>query len=488
MMVSESKKIISRSPEVLRIFSEINKIPRCSGNEKAISDWLVEYAKSHKFEVIQDHALNVIIKVPGKKELAHKAAIILQGHMDMVGVKEPNSEHDFTKDPIQMYEEDGWLKARGTTLGADNGIALAIALALATDDTISHPPLELVFTADEERGLTGANMLADNLLVGKYLLNLDSEDEGVFTIGCAGGRETLIDMDLVFEKNTQNLTTFCIEIDNLSGGHSGIQIGQQKPSALQMISRIMYRFTNELNSFCISDIKAGVAHNAIPTNATLIFSGDNEALVQKITVECFSIFKKEYGEAEKEMTLDFQKMESAEKYLSPEISSKITQLLTALPHGVFAYSRGVAGAGNMPETSNNLAQISITDDKLRILLSQRSSVSSQGDFITQKIESIAKLAGAKVFSGAGYPAWQPDWQSNLLKKSIQAYQNLFNKEPIIEVIHAGLECGVIGAKYPNLEMISLGPTIKTPHTPKERMKISDIDDIVRFLIELFKNI
>ena len=483
-MSGNDVEVISFREKVLEYFSLINQIPRCSGNEKAISDWLVSLAKSHNLSVVQDEALNIIIRVPGTAEYKDKPGIILQGHMDMVCVKDQNISHDFKKDAIEMYEDGDWLRAKGTTLGADNGIALAIALAVATDERIAHPPLELLFTTDEERGLSGAKILEKNLLNGKYLLNLDSEDEGVFTIGCAGGRETHIELTLEFEDNLQDLPTFEIDIYKLSGGHSGIQIGQQKPNAIQLVSRLLYRLANELVDFHLIGLNAGVAHNAIPTNAIVEFSCTQELYAKNIIEDFFTILEKEYRESEPDMVLSFRKIDTCDRYITADISRKITNILMSLPHGVLKMTPQFG----LVETSNNLAQACILDYKFRVLLSQRSSMPSQHEFITQKIEAIARLAGAEIFIGSGYPAWQPDWHSYLLEKSTLAYKKIFNKEPKIEVIHAGLECGVIGAKYPEMEMISFGPTIVTPHTSKERLKISDIDKIILLLIELFKSL
>ena len=483
-MCQNGVEAVSLRQKVLDIFKRINQIPRCSGSEKTLSDWLVSFAKVCNLSVIQDEALNIIISVPATEGYENKPGLILQGHMDMVCVKDQNVTHDFKKDPIEMYEEDGWLMARGTTLGADNGIAIAIALAIATNESIVHPPLELLFTTDEERGLGGANTLSNDLLKGKNLLNLDSEDEGVFTIGCAGGRETHIELTLGFEDNVNNLPTFEIEIYKLSGGHSGIQIGQQKPNAIQLVSRILFRLVNDLVDFHLIGFNAGVAHNAIPTNAIVEFACTQELYAKNIIEDFFAIFEKEYRETEPDMILSYRKIETCDRYINRDISRKIAYLLMALPHGVLKMTQD----SELVETSNNLAQACILDYKFRILLSQRSSITSQHEFITQKIEAIAKLAGAEVFNGSGYPAWQPDWHSKLLEKSILAYKKIFDKEPKIEVIHAGLECGVIGAKYPGMEMISFGPTIITPHTSQEKLKISDIAKIIQLLIEIFKSL
>ena len=476
---------MSLQEKVLEIFKEINSIPRCSGNEKAISDWLVKLAKENQWQVIQDDVLNVIIKVSGKNELINSRPVVLQGHMDMVCVKEQNSNHDFCKDAIEMYEKEGWLKAKGTTLGADNGIALAIALAIAMSNNISHPPLELLFTVDEERGLTGANALQSNILQGKYLLNIDSEDEGVFTIGCAGGRDTHIELPLNFEENSQKIQTYKISVNNLSGGHSGIQIIQQKPNAIHLISRVLNKIIDKSNNFYLCSIEGGIAHNAIPSNACAVFASRDDLIVKNIINEMFNNYEKEYRETEAGMSLSFEIVNNPGKFMTEETSIKSVLMLTALPHGVFTMSSKM---DKLVETSNNLAQVKVIDNKLQVLLSQRSSVASQLDFITDKIESVAKICGANVFTGNGYPAWEPDWNSYLLKQTKLSYKNIFGYEPKIEVIHAGLECGVIGAKYPGMEMISFGPTIKTPHTPHEKMYIPDIDKIIIFLLELFKNL
>ncbi|MCL2063145.1 MAG: beta-Ala-His dipeptidase [Candidatus Cloacimonetes bacterium] len=499
---------------VIKLFEEINQIPRCSGNEKYISDWLVEYGKKQGWEIYQDDVLNVVLRVPGRGELSSGESIIIQGHMDMVGVKEEGSLHDFTKDPIMMFEEDGWLKAKGTTLGADNGIAIAIALAIATEKNISHPPLELLFTVDEERGLTGARELKSDVLKGKYLINIDSEDEGVFTIGCAGGRNTLIDIPLVYEENISKNDCYKLSISRLSGGHSGIQINENKPNAIKIVTDVVHWITKNTDNFNLCSINAGVAHNAIPTNATICFSSKNEPLVKIIKKQTFDEIERDFRAKEPQMELSFEKIEPCERYIRTDISQNIIKMLMDLPHGVFslvndkqsqktdpATQKNVSpelssvsqtlepiGHDEIVETSNNLAQVDTDEDKLRILISLRSSKSSQMDVLYEKIEDISQMYGANCYADEGYPAWEPDWESELLTKSKVSYKNIYGTEPEVEVIHAGLECGVIGAKYPEMQMISIGPTIKAPHTPNESLKIKDIDKIISFLLELFKNI
>lgn len=476
---------MSLQEKVLNIFKEINGIPRCSGNEAGISQYLVNIAKENNWEVIQDEVLNVIIKVPGKNGKENNPPVILQGHMDMVCVKEQEVTHNFCTDPIETYQDGDWLRAKGTTLGADNGIALAIALAIAYEKDISHPPLELLFTVDEERGLTGANALKTGILKGKTLLNIDSEHEGVFTIGCAGGRDTHINLPLEFTENKDNIKTFELIINKLSGGHSGIQIHQPKANAIQLAGRILNKILKSEEELYLCNINGGIAHNAIPREISVLFACNNANLVNSVSDEFFDIFKREYNEFEPEMSFSVKETTVSKRLISKESTKKCLYLLTALPHGVLYMSQMI---DKLVETSNNLAQVNIINEEFQILLSQRSSLGSRLDYITDKIETVAKLAGAKVYSGNGYPAWEPDWNSKLLEKTKQAYQNVFAKEPKIEIIHAGLECGVIGSKYPEMDMISFGPTILSPHSPQERMKISDIDKILKFLFELFNNL
>jgi len=469
--------------EVLEIFTQINQTPRGSGNETAISNWLVNLAKQHGWEVVQDEALNIIITVPGTKEQANADTVILQGHMDMVCVKDANSNHDFTTDPIEMYTEGEWLKAKGTTLGADNGIALAIALAIAKN--AEHPPLQLLFTTDEERGLTGAKMLKGDVLKGKYLINIDSEDEGVFTIGCAGGRDTHIKLPLSFESNTTLLPTYEFSVAGLSGGHSGIQIGEQKANAIQIASRFLQQLSQGNEPIYISNIQGGIAHNAIPTSTTATFCFNNNNLLDTVKNQMFAIFEREHRTAEPAMLITLKQTTPCTQYLNATNTEKIINLLMALPHGVFTTSKQPP---HLVETSNNLAQIDIDEGALNILLSQRSSSLPSLEFITKKIEAVAQLAGATFFTSTGYPAWEPEWQSSLLTKAVQVYKQLFGKDPRIEVIHAGLECGVLGAKYPQMQMLSIGPTIHSPHTTNERLKVTDIDKIGQFLKELLKQL
>jgi len=476
--------------KALQIFEALNKIPRCSGNERAISDWLVNLAHKNNWKVIQDEAYNVVMDVPGKKECAFFPKVILQGHMDMVCVKTEDSRHNFQTDPILMEEKNGWLSARGTTLGADNGIALAISLAIAQEPELAHPPLELLFTTDEERSLKGATNLSNNILTGKYLINIDSDQEGVFTIGCAGGQGTSIDFPMNYE-NLPTQPTYIIEIKNLRGGHSGSQINEQIPNAIKLLSSVLYQIMVLDPNFRLLDITGGVAHNAIPSSAKAQFCCSKDEQLKSLFLKYKKNFWQEYGETDPQF--DFL-LSASEKladdpcemnYPTLSDSQKAILLLVALPHGVVAMNKKKK---KLVETSCNLAQVKINKGKLLIGMSQRSNSSLGIQIITEQIETCGKLAGAAIISSEGYPAWEPDWEAPLIKKAQQLYSKLFQKEPQIEVIHAGLECGVIGAKYPGLQMLSLGPTIRHLHTPNECLNVADVGKIIKFLLELFKHL
>ncbi len=482
------------SEKAINRFYDICKIPHGSGNEKEIGLWLIQWAKDHHFECQQDEVGNVIIQVPGKGKVKDQSPVVLQGHMDMVCVKDASSDHDFLKDPIQTTIESGWMKAIHTTLGADNGIAIAMALAVAEDQTLEHPPLELLFTVDEERGLTGANFLKPGTLKGKILLNLDSEEEGEFTIGCAGGKDTHIELPLQFS-NCQECRHIEININGLTGGHSGMEINQNRANAIQLLARLLNHLY-AIESFRLVDIKAGLAHNAIPRDAYAkisVNSANFKNLMQHLT-DFSKILINEFTETEKGMNLTFNEPACSYSENNKQCNctvidelqtNKIIQLLMALPHGVTFLS---PSNSELVETSNNLAVVKIENQKLLILTSQRSSSASRNDYITQKIESVARLAGAKVESGNGYPSWQPDWNSPLLKKCEDVYEKLYQTKPKINVIHAGLECGIIGAKHEGMDMISMGPNIKTPHSPEERMEMISVEKTLYFLTELLKNL
>ena len=475
----------TKPDRIIDIFRQISTIPRCSRNEERISQWLGQRALDMGFEYRRDRSGNLVVSVPGSSGYGNGPTVVLQGHMDMVCEKTPDSVHDFQKDPISFVFEDQWLKADRTTLGADNGIALAIALALAEDKSVSHPPLELLFTVDEESGLTGANALEPGFVTGKVLLNIDSEDEGVFTVGCAGGKNTEITYPLSFATFPATYTACSIRVHGLRGGHSGIDINTHRANANKILAGILNKLGYQSPIRLIS-IHGGAAHNAIPRSAGAVFacdSADTDRL-RAVTAEFEKTVAQEYSDVETSMVVSFAVSDSetaGTTAVSGKDTRKIIHLLNSLPNGIHEMSTGFKG---LVETSNNLARISMNPDSIKILSSQRSLIMSGLEEITSRIESIAALADARAISTKGYPAWVPNLDSPLLSRCLETYQGLFGQKPEVKSIHAGLECGIIGNRYENMDMISLGPTIKNPHSPEERLHLPSVEKIWTFLVAL----
>ncbi len=470
--------------EILDVLQEINSIPRCSKHEERIANWLKEWSLSNGFNVRYDSVNNILITVPASKGYETAPVVVIQGHMDMVCEKDPASSHDFSKDPVDQYIDGDWLKARGTTLGADNGIAIAMALVLAKDKDLPHPPLELLFTVDEETGLTGANALMPDFVSGKILLNLDSEDEGVFIIGCAGGLNITIRIPLEYDTLPEGHIICRLAVNGLAGGHSGIDIHEKRANANKILAGCLEAVFTDLNVGLIS-MQGGSAHNAIPRQAEALIAippheyEDALSIVREMEENTASEYQ------EMDPTLSIRLLEQGEINECPLIKSKlvgdIIALLKQLPHGVARMSEDVPG---LVETSNNLATITTCDNHFVILSSQRSSTDLGLAEITKKIEDMSKSAGATVTHNGAYPAWQPDPDSSLLQRSKNVYLETFGEKAAIEIIHAGLECAVIGSKFRGMDMISFGPTIKNPHSPYEKLHIPSVSKVWQFLTAL----
>ncbi len=501
-----------KTQQILKTFEEINKIPRRSKNEEKLALWLLEWARSHNLEAKTDALNNVLIKVPPTPGYENSPVIVLQGHMDMVCEKCRDSEHDFSKDPIRCVYDGEWMRGEETSIGADNGIALAIGLVLAEagiKGEIEHPPLELLFTVDEETGLTGASGLEEGFFEGRILLNLDSEDEGVFIAGCAGGKNSRVFLPVEWEPfdygKEGGSGLFRLSVEGLEGGHSGTEIHRQRANAIQLLARLLVNLKEKVGKEDIRLVffSGGRVHNAIPNYAEAFIAllRSKEKQAEDFVSEFQQTLKDEYAVSDPEITLQLKEVENrvifeasggkvirkevpSERVFSAQTEEKLLGMLLGMPHGVHRVSDTIPG---LVETSNNLAVVRTDDNEVRIVSSQRSSVMSRLAEVTGKVETIAKLAGARVEHECGYPAWEPDLQSGLLKKCRQAYKETFGNDPEIKVVHAGLECGVIGSKYGRIEMISFGPTIKDAHSPAERVFIPSIEKVWVFLEKLLKS-
>ncbi len=466
--------------KIIHLFEQISAIPRGTGREAALSAWLQAWAGQRGFPCKTDAAGNLLIRVPASSGCEAAPVLILQGHMDMVCEKTPESHHDFLKDPIRPVVDGEWLRAEGTTLGADNGIAIALAMALAEEAAAPHPPLELLFTVEEEVGIGGANRLEPGFAEGKILINLDSEDEGAFVVGCAGGQTTHIRMGLWFEP-LREWQSYNFTVSGLQGGHSGVDIHKHRANANRLLARTLARIRARV-PMRIVGLRGGTAHNAIPrqAEACIAFDSGNFGVVEQVLRDFEQSLSDEYAGVENGINLTLGKCD-ADRAVNEVGSEKLVQLLMAIPHGVAHMSSGVDG---FVETSNNFASLEIRGEELHLLTSQRSTVMSRLESLTDQIGAIALLAGAQVRHSEGYPSWQPDINSALLKRSCELYQSLFGIAPRVEMIHAGLECGIIGAIFGGMDMISLGATIQNPHSPQERLSIPSVGRVWKFLTAL----
>ncbi|MEF8879525.1 MAG: aminoacyl-histidine dipeptidase [Candidatus Thermoplasmatota archaeon] len=467
-------------------FDEIRKIPHCSKHEEKIREYIVDFAEEHDLDYKVDDIGNVVIKKQADPGMEDKPIVVLQGHMDMVCEKNNDVDHDFSKDPIKLEKDGDVLKAKGTTLGADNGIGLAASLAVLEEENLETGRIEALYTVDEETGLTGAFALSEDMLEGDIMLNLDSEEFNIITVGCAGGGDTEITLPIEKEKISENMTGLKISVSGLKGGHSGIDIHEQRGNAIKIISRMLWK-TIQGNGVRITTLKGGDKHNAIPREAEATISvGEDkkEETIKQLEDEKEDIAD-ELKPIDPDLKVDIEEVKPEKGALKLDSQSKLINLLNGLPHGVEKMSYDIEG---LVQTSTNLAKVTVEEDKAEILLSSRSSIMSELHALRAKIRSIANLTGAEIEEEDPYPGWKPDMDSELLKKSKKVFKDMFDEEPEVEAIHAGLECGIIGEKYDGMDMISIGPTIKAPHSPDERVYISTVKKFYDYLVEILKEI
>ena len=457
--------------EVFSIFHEITRVPRPSKKEEQIGRWLIDFAKSHNLEYEQDAIGNIVMRVPATIGYEHHDGVILQAHMDMVCEKNNDIEHDFLRDPIDTYIDGDFVKARGTTLGGDDGIGMAMALAALTSKEMKHPALEALFTIDEETGLTGAFNLRDGMLHGKRLINIDSEDDGQVFIGCAGGIDTLakIPFDLLPLPQGKWFAAKVV-VKGLIGGHSGDDIEKGRGNANKILNRFLFALSQETD-IQLSHIDGGNLRNAIAreAQATFIVPFDFKEEMRILFNRFVAEVEGELGDIEKTMELLLESEQLPQHVLSAEVTLRLIRALYACPHGVIAMSKDMPG---LVETSTNLASVKMRDNYIEINTSQRSSVESSKHDVKNMVECCLALAGAEITHGDGYPGRKPNVNSHLLEVSREAYRELNNQEPAVKAIHAGLECGLFLEKYPYLDMISIGPEMSGVHSPSEQLSIS----------------
>lgn len=472
-------------PKILwRHFDTILTIPRGSKEEDKMREFVIGEAKKHDFEHKVDAIGNVVVKKPGTPGHEKAPITILQAHLDMVNEKNSDVDHDFSKDPIKPQIDGEYLKATGTTLGSDNGIGVAAMLALMDETDAVHGPLELLFTIDEETGLTGAGELGPGMLKGKRLLNLDTEEEGIFYIGCAGGADSNLTLNLSMTKVPEGRAALSVKLFGMKGGHSGVDIHLQRGNATKLLTRALQSVQQSI-PFNLARLEGGNKHNAIPREAfaILVLPGSKkDDFIKSIRAE-MAVIHDEFRLAEPGLALDVTETELPVQMLDDTTTAKVMNLITGLPHGVLSMSYDIP---DLVETSTNLAAVKQENSQMKILLSSRSSVDSAIIAIRQRIRAIAELADAKVEEGNGYPGWKPNVQSPLLALMKEVHKKVTGHEPEVKAVHAGLECGIIGEKYPGIDMISIGPQIEFPHSPDERVKINTVKDFYELLLEALR--
>lgn len=467
--------------EVFHYFEELSQIPRGTFNTKAVSDYCVNFAKNKNLEVIQDNLYNVIIKKPGTPDYENSEPVIIQGHLDMVCEKTENSDHDFTKDPLKLYVEDGFVKARDTTLGADDGIAVAMALALLESNDIPHPPLEILLTVDEEVGMEGAKAIDLSPLNGKMLLNLDSEDEDTIIAGCAGG--VVFHMDLPVDRIQKTGTCLEVTICGLKGGHSGVEIDQQRGNANKLAGRLLNRLNQDMK-VSLFNIQGGSKDNVIPSVCKFTILVQDSIEAEAIIKNMLHIWKEEFGTDEPDLDITIKNMGNAElSVMSDYHTHKAIFFLNNCPNGVDGFSRSLKG---LVETSDNLGIVFSEESKISFDFLIRSSVSSKLVEMKETFLSWAKfLGGTYGFSGE-YPAWMYKKDSKIRPIVAEAFEAVYGKKPEIATIHAGLECGLLTGKKPDLDCVSFGPRMYDVHSVSERLDIASTERMWNILKEILK--
>lgn len=466
-------------------FADLNSVPRPSKKEEKVIKFIKDFGASLHLETIEDICGNVVIKKPATPGYENRKKVVLQSHLDMVCQKNNDVDFDFETQGIQMTYEGDWVHALGTTLGADNGIGVAAIMSVLSSKDIEHPAIEALFTIDEETGLTGAFELSKDILSGDILLNLDTEEDDEIDIGCAGGIDVTAKANYEEKEINKNSKTYRINLSGLHGGHSGMEIHKGLGNSNKLLNRFLYdflKFNIQLISF-----DGGGLRNAIPREASAIFSisSEFESKLQEQFNHLYSEIKSEFSSIDSNLNIHLSQIDHVEKGLSVEDSKKFISSLQAAPNGVFRMSPDIEG---LVEASNNIARVKLEKGKAEIQCLTRSSVESSKMWVARSLEAALQLGGMKVELTGSYPGWKPNPSSEILKLAESIYEKKYGEKPSVQACHAGLECGIIGEKYPSMDMISFGPTIKGAHSPKERVSISSVQKFWDFLLEILKNI
>jgi dipeptidase D len=475
-------------PELVwKYFAEISRIPRCSKKETAVAKYVIDTARKLGLQAKIDKLGNVVTRKPASPGRENVRSVALQGHLDMVCEKNKGKVHDFMKDPIELVRTGNILTANGTTLGADNGIAVAASLAIMEERSLEHGPLEFLFTVDEETGLTGASNLSSDFLESRTLLNLDSEEEGALYVGCSGGKDTLGTWKIHFEEARGVAKAAHVKVSGLRGGHSGLEIDKGRANAIKIMGRVLTALGQA--GARLSFIEGGNKHNAIPREceSLLLVPAQNMGVAEKVIDDLNNTIRSEFATMEPGLLVSLAVPRTRKRAgaLRKSDQRKILQTISALPHGVIKMSADIPG---LVETSTNLAVIRTVRNSVTIATSQRSSVSSQLEEIADTVSSVFELGGASVEHTDAYPGWKPNMDSSILNLAKSVYSALFGREPEVRAIHAGLECGIIGERIPGMDMVSFGPTLENAHSPDEKIYIDTVERFWRFLLEILKRV
>lgn len=473
--------ILQLAPQnVWKHFYSLTQIPRPSGHMAQITEFLVNFGKGLGLESFVDEIGNVIIRKPATPGMENRKGVILQAHMDMVPQKNNDTVHDFTKDPIQTYIDGDWVKAKGTTLGADNGLGVAAIMAVLEDKNLKHGPLEALITKDEETGMYGAFGLKPGTLNGEILLNLDSEDEGELYIGCAGGIDISATLEYKEEEPVDGFVARKLTLKGLRGGHSGLEINQGRGNANKLLARVIHDLLIEFDAQ-LASFEGGNMRNAIPreAHAVMVFNAEDMDGLEEYIKEYEAQLNAEYASIESDITLKMEDVVVPASVIPTEIQDNLINVLMACQNGVM---RMIPTVPDTVETSSNLAIVTIVGGKAAIHILARSSCDTMKEFLADSLSACFAMAGMKVELSGAYSGWQPNVDSPILHAMKQSYKQQFGVEPAVKVIHAGLECGIIGANCPGLDMISFGPTLRSPHSPDERVLISTVPKFYDFLV------